>query len=91
MRKIHWRVYSIIERGDMERATARYKMATGEKPMLVMISERAPEEVMEWACHTGMEVVRGKGMLPRDVWMTHEAEALERINNQACSVPKVIE
>ncbi|WP_322508781.1 hypothetical protein, partial [Anaerolinea sp.] len=66
------------EERELVQALARYELAAGEKPVWAQVSEKAPGELVEWVERTGLEVVRGKGMLPHDVWLTHEAEAVER-------------
>ncbi len=77
MKKLTWRAYTVTEEREVEQALARYELATGEKPVWAQVSEKAPEPLVEWVARTGLEVVRGKGMLPHDVWLTHEAEAVE--------------
>ncbi len=77
MKKLTWRAYTVTEERDVERALARYELATGEKPVWAQVSEKAPDELVEWVTRTGLEVVRGKGMLPHDVWLTHETKAVE--------------
>ncbi|WP_322793575.1 hypothetical protein [Bellilinea sp.] len=77
MKKMTWRAYTVTEEREVEQALAHDELTTGEKPVWAQVSEKAPGELVEWVARTGLEVVRGKGMLPHDVWLTHEAKAVE--------------
>ena len=72
MKRLTWRAYVITAERDVEQALTRYELATGEKPVWAQVSEKAPGELVKWVERAGLEVMRGKGMLPHDVWLTHE-------------------
>jgi hypothetical protein len=76
--EVTWRVYWIADKPDWQAALERYELATGAKPRRVRVSEKAPEELLFLVREVpGLEMEAGKGLLARDVWLTHEEEQKE--------------
>lgn len=77
-REATWRVYWIADKAEWQAAVQRYEVATGEKPRRARVSEKAPEDLLFLVREVpGLEVEVGKGLLARDVWLTHEEEQRE--------------
>ena len=75
---VQWRVYFIEGKTDWQAALERYELATGAKPRRARVSEKAPEELLSLVREVpGLEMEAGKGLLARDVWLTHEEEQKE--------------
>lgn len=74
MRKLIWRAYTIADERELAQAMARYERATGKKAVCAQVSDKAPKDLVAWVERSGLEVVHGKGMLARDVWLTHQTE-----------------
>lgn len=69
-----WKAYWIQSKDELEKALANYERATDEKPLVIQISERAPEDLLKWVEQTGLEVFKSRWLQPHDVWLTHETK-----------------
>jgi hypothetical protein len=74
MTETTWKAYWVESESDLEKALASYERVTDEKPLVVQISERAPEDLLKWVERTGLEVLASKWLQPHDVWLTHETK-----------------
>lgn len=73
--QVEWRVYRIEDKHDLQTALELYRMRKGVSPCRARISERAPEDLLFLIEEVpGLEIERGKNLLPRDVWLTHQRE-----------------
>jgi len=79
MKKLIWRAYTIADERDLNQAMARYERATGKKAVCAQISDKAPKDLVAWVERSGLEVVQGKGMLARDVWLTHQTNTDQQL------------
>ena len=75
---VKWRVYRIEDKSDLEAAMQLYQMKFSERPRRARVSEKAPEELLHLVREVpSLEMEAGKGLLARDVWLTHEEERKE--------------
>ncbi|WP_169239902.1 hypothetical protein [Candidatus Roseilinea sp. NK_OTU-006] len=68
-----WRAYLIEKDEDLASAVSRYQQVTGKRPKLALASEKADAALLEKLKAAGLTVQQSKTILPRDVWLTHEA------------------
>lgn len=75
---VKWRVYRIEDKSDLEAAIQLYRKRFGTAPIRARVSEKAPEDLLSLVREVpGLEMEVGKGLLARDVWLTHEEEQKE--------------
>lgn len=73
--QVEWRVYRIEDKHDLRTALELYRVRKGVAPIRARISERAPEDLVFLLEEVpGLEIERAKGLLPWDVWLTHQRE-----------------
>lgn len=72
-KSLTWRAYLIEKDEDLQHALERYRQVTGKRPKLALASEKADAALLEKLTASGLTVQQSKTILPRDVWLTHEA------------------
>jgi hypothetical protein len=69
-----WRVYAIFDASDIQKALAGYEQLTGQKPNRVLVSSKAPAELLAQVEQYGLVCKVEGGILARDIWLTCEEE-----------------